>query len=74
MASTSQGGGSDRVVDKGHGTSALGPSDTSDTGSDITGAPGTIEGDVHRRRSLRPRWRRLTTAMRRKMTLYGTPR
>src|SRR5213075_1758725 len=27
-------------VKKGHGTEALGPSDSSDTGSDITGAPG----------------------------------
>ena len=47
MASTLIGGRSkDRVVDSGHGTSALGPSDTSDSGSDITGAPGLIEGDV----------------------------
>lgn len=47
MASTLDGGRSpDRIVDKGHGTSALGPSDTSDTGSDITGGPGVFEGDV----------------------------
>jgi hypothetical protein len=36
----------DRVVDNGHGTSALGPSDTSDSASDIAGAPGTVEGDL----------------------------
>ena len=47
MASTLLGGRSkDRVMGSGHGTSALGPSDTSDSGSDITGAPGLIEGDV----------------------------
>ena len=47
MASTLIGGrAKDRVVDSGHGTSALGPSDTSDTGSDIAGAPDAIEGDV----------------------------
>ena len=47
MASTLLGGQSrDRVIDKGHGTEALGPSDTTDSGSDITGAPGIIEGDV----------------------------
>jgi hypothetical protein len=32
--------GPDRTVDKGHGTGALGPSDTSDSGSDVTGGPG----------------------------------
>ena len=32
--------GPDRVVGKGHGTGALGPSDTSDTGSDVAGGPG----------------------------------
>ena len=32
------------VVDKGHGTEALGPSDTSDSGSDIMGGPG-LSGD-----------------------------
>lgn len=47
MASTLLGGrAKDRVVDSGHGTSALGPSDTSDSASDIAGAPGVIEGDV----------------------------
>jgi hypothetical protein len=47
MTSTLQGGESkDRVLDKGHGTDALGPSDTSDSGADIVGGPGLIEGDV----------------------------
>ena len=47
MASTLIGGrGKDRETEKGHGTSALGPSDTSDSASDIVGAPGIIEGDV----------------------------
>lgn len=46
MASTLDGGGKDRNVTRGHGTSALGPSDSSDTGSDITGGPGLVEGDV----------------------------
>ena len=47
MASTLLGGlGKDRVTDKGHGTQALGPSDTTDGGADIAGAPGVIEGDV----------------------------
>jgi hypothetical protein len=47
MASTLMGGGGkDRETQKGHGTSALGPSDTSDSASDITGGPGIIEGDV----------------------------
>jgi hypothetical protein len=47
MASTLTGGGTrDRTLNKGHGTSALGPSDTSDSGSDITGGPGLVEGDV----------------------------
>jgi hypothetical protein len=46
MASTLEGGGRDRNVTRGHGTDALGPSDTSDTGSDIQGGPGLIEGDV----------------------------
>ncbi|MGE5615674.1 MAG: hypothetical protein ACM3X5_02040 [Bacillota bacterium] len=35
----------DRIVDRGHGTRALGPSDSSDTGSDIVGARG-LKGDV----------------------------
>jgi hypothetical protein len=30
----------DPIVDRGHGTGALGPSDTSDSGSDIVGGPG----------------------------------
>ncbi len=32
------------VTNIGHGTRALGPSDSSDTGSDITGGPGMDEG------------------------------
>lgn len=35
--------GSDRVLGRGHGTGALGPSDSSDTGSDVTGAPGLAQ-------------------------------
>jgi hypothetical protein len=47
MASTLLGGrGRDRVTGKGHGTEALGPSDTTDSASDIAGAPGLVEGDV----------------------------
>jgi hypothetical protein len=49
MAMTSTlngGGGKDSNVTRGHGTGALGPSDTSDTGSDVVGGPGTFEGDV----------------------------
>lgn len=46
MASTLDGGGRDRNVTRGHGTGALGPSDTSDSGSDIQGGPGLVEGDV----------------------------
>ena len=47
MASSLIGGrGKDRVTDKGHGTDALGPSDSSDSASDIVGGPGAIEGDV----------------------------
>jgi hypothetical protein len=47
MASTLTGGrGKDREISKGHGTEALGPSDTSDSASDIAGGPGLIEGDV----------------------------
>ena len=30
----------DRQLGRGHGTGALGPSDTSDSGSDVTGGPG----------------------------------
>lgn len=32
------------VTDLGHGTRSLGPSDSSDTGSDVTGGPGMDEG------------------------------
>ena len=32
--------GNDRILGKGHGVDALGPSDTSDSGSDVRGAPG----------------------------------
>ena len=47
MASTLTGGrGKDREILKGHGTDALGPSDTSDSGSDISGGPGLVEGDM----------------------------
>ena len=47
MASTLLGGqGRDRETSQGHGTDALGPSDTSDSASDIAGGPGVIEGDV----------------------------
>lgn len=30
----------DRILGSGHGTAALGPSDSSDSGSDLIGAPG----------------------------------
>jgi hypothetical protein len=40
------GRGKDRETQKGHGTEALGPSDTSDSASDIAGGPGVMEGDV----------------------------
>lgn len=36
-------GGPDRVIGLGHGTRALGPSDTSDSGSDLLGAPGLAQ-------------------------------
>lgn len=36
--------GPDRRIHQGHGTGALGPSDTSDSGSDIQGAPGIAPG------------------------------
>jgi len=39
--------GRDRRLGRGHGTEALGPSDSSDTGSDITGAHG-LAHDVDR--------------------------
>jgi len=34
------------VVDKGHGTSALGPSDTSDSGSDMQGGHGLVDDEM----------------------------
>lgn len=34
----------DRSLGKGHGTDALGPSDNSDSGSDVTGGPGFAVG------------------------------
>ena len=34
------GGRRDRITERGHGTRALGPSDSSDTGSDLVGAHG----------------------------------
>lgn len=34
----------DRVIGKGHGTDALGPSDNSDSGSDVVGGPGLVVG------------------------------
>jgi len=34
----------DRRIHQGHGTGALGPSDTSDSGSDMQGAPGIAPG------------------------------
>lgn len=33
--------GADRVLGRGHGTRALGPSDNSDSGSDVSGEPDT---------------------------------
>jgi hypothetical protein len=35
--------GRDRIIGLGHGTRALGPSDTSDSGSDLLGAPGLAQ-------------------------------
>ena len=35
--------GPDRRINKGHGTAALGPSDNSDSGSDLVGAPGLAQ-------------------------------
>ena len=47
MASSLIGGRSkDRVTDKGHGTDALGPSDSSDSASDMVGGAGADIGDV----------------------------
>ena len=39
--------GPDRRVNQGHGTSALGPSDSSDSGSDLRGAPGLAQQAGH---------------------------
>ncbi|WP_342120534.1 hypothetical protein [Pseudoduganella sp. OTU4001] len=36
----------DRSIGKGHGTGALGPSDSSDSGSDVQGAPPPGPGDT----------------------------
>lgn len=36
----------DRRLGQGHTTAALGPSDRSDTGSDVVGGPGSLEGEV----------------------------
>lgn len=48
MASTLNRTGEQKpVVDKGHGTEALGPGDTSDSGSDIVGGPGLNEELKH---------------------------
>jgi len=38
--------GPDRRIYQGHGTGALGPSDTSDSGSDMQGAPGVAGYDA----------------------------
>jgi hypothetical protein len=49
MASTldpDQTRGTDRITGKGHGTGALGPSDSSDSGSDVRGGIGLAEGDL----------------------------
>lgn len=35
--------GNDRSLGRGHGTGALGPSDSSDSGSDLQGAPGLAQ-------------------------------
>lgn len=35
----------DRTLGVGHGTGALGPSDSSDSGSDVVGGPGLTDGD-----------------------------
>ena len=40
-------GGKDRDVTRGHGTRALGPSDSSDNGSDLVGAP-DVDNDTDR--------------------------
>jgi hypothetical protein len=45
MVTTLNRGGETPSVRKGHGTAALGPSDTSDSGSDIQGGPGLNRDD-----------------------------
>lgn len=37
--------GRDRSIGRGHGTGALGPSDSSDSGSDVSGGPGLAQQD-----------------------------
>ena len=44
----SDAGRPDRAIAKGHGSKALGPSDSSDTGSDLVGAPGDRLGPGQR--------------------------
>jgi hypothetical protein len=39
--------GRDRRINQGHGTAALGPSDNSDSGSDLVGAPGLAQQAGH---------------------------
>ena len=39
--------GPDRRINQGHGTAALGPSDNSDSGSDLVGAPGLAQQAGH---------------------------
>jgi hypothetical protein len=42
--------GADRILGRGHGTRALGPSDNSDSGSDVTGEPDTeLDSDTDSR-------------------------
>lgn len=38
--------GHDRSLGRGHGTGALGPSDSSDSGSDLQGAPGLAQAEA----------------------------
>lgn len=40
------GNGPDRILGKGHGTRALGPSDTSDSGSDMQGGEPLLDEDL----------------------------
>jgi hypothetical protein len=39
--------GRDRSLGRGHGTGALGPSDSSDSGSDLQGAPGLAQAGIN---------------------------